>query len=77
MALSLQVSDQPSGRPPGLHSLAVGEVPPLHLQLILLLCVIGASVESGAADMHQVECAQPLYILHQLFQIRYIHDTMK
>ena len=60
VALSLQVSDQPSGRPPGLHSLAVREVPPLHLHL---LRVIGAGVESGAADMHQVECAQPLYII--------------
>ena len=77
VALSLQVSDEPSGRPPGLHSLAVREVPPLHLQLLLPLRVIGAGVESGAADMHQVECAQPLYILHQIFQIRHIHDTMK
>ena len=74
MALSLQVPDQSSSRSPGLHGLAVGEVPPLHLQLLLLLCVISASVESGAADMHQVECAQPLNILHQLFQI-IIHQT--
>ena len=73
MALSLQVPDQSSSRSPGLHGLAVSEVAPLHLQL-LLLCVISASVESGAADMHQVECAQPLKILHQLFQI-IIHQT--
>ena len=71
VALSLQVSDQPNGRPPGLHGLAVREVPPLHLQLLLLLRVIGAGVESGAADMHQVECAQPLYILHQLLDQTY------
>ena len=45
VALSLQVSDQPSGRPPGLHSLVVREVPPLHLQLLLLPCVTGAGVE--------------------------------